>query len=94
VFRNPIDNLQELQQAIEDTKANVAPEILSNSSNNLNKSFFFRTFSPITYFYMADYNRLISFKMPGASTIFVNVKVFIVAWYFRKCAATTLLIRH
>jgi hypothetical protein len=52
VFRNPIDNLQELQQAIEDTKANVAPEILSNSSNNLNKNFFFRTFSPITYFYM------------------------------------------
>jgi hypothetical protein len=48
VFRNPIDNLQELQQAIEDTKPNVAPKILSNNSNNLNKRVFFRTFSPIT----------------------------------------------
>jgi hypothetical protein len=69
VFRNPIDNLQELQQAIEDTKANVAPEILSNSSNNLNKrGFFFEHFpQSLTFTYF--------FLIPGASTIFVNVKL-------------------
>jgi hypothetical protein len=35
VFRSPINNLQELQQAIEDTITNVAPEIPTTVFNNL-----------------------------------------------------------
>jgi hypothetical protein len=37
VFRNPISNLQELQQAKQDTKANVGLEMLTNFLNILKR---------------------------------------------------------
>jgi hypothetical protein len=35
VFRNPINNLEELQHAIEEAIGNVGPEMLINVFNNL-----------------------------------------------------------
>jgi hypothetical protein len=49
VFRNPIDNVQELQQAT--ATANVRPEMLANVFNQFNRRVqrCFAAFSLITY---------------------------------------------